>query len=178
MQNLPLARTDSIVVQSANKELLIYDLRINRAFCLNETSACIYQGCDGKTSFETLKKKFGLTDDLILVALDELHKNNLLEGKKINFPNGLSRREVVKKIGFASLVALPLISSIVAPTAANAQSVTCRPSGVTINGTENFIDATACFSTVGSRCCKTYAGGCQCVNGGVFGPCTYSVVCL
>ena len=35
---------------------------------------------------------------------------------------GMDRRQLIKKIGLSSMIALPLISSLVAPNAANAQS--------------------------------------------------------
>ncbi len=36
--------------------------------------------------------------------------------------NGMSRREAVKKVGLATMVALPVISSVIAPQALNAAS--------------------------------------------------------
>jgi hypothetical protein len=35
----PISRQQNIVVQDLGSEVLIYDLTINKAFCLNETSA-------------------------------------------------------------------------------------------------------------------------------------------
>ena len=48
--NNPKSRNNEIVVQEADKELLIYDLTTNKAMMLNETSAIIWQMCDGKTT--------------------------------------------------------------------------------------------------------------------------------
>ena len=48
--NTPKSRNYEIVVQEADKELLIYDLTTNKAMMLNETSAIIWQMCDGKTT--------------------------------------------------------------------------------------------------------------------------------
>lgn len=127
--NRPKTRNENIVVQAMENEILIYDLKENKAFCLNETSALIYQLCDGKRNVAEIARGFNeitkqpINEDLIWLALDSLKKNNLLEDEsiEINF-NGLNRRQVVKKIGLASLTALPIISSIVAPTAAHAAS--------------------------------------------------------
>jgi len=62
------------------------------------------------------------------LALDQLKKENLIENKDeiVADFNGMSRREVIRKVGLASVVALPLISSLVAPMAVSAQSATCR----------------------------------------------------
>lgn len=39
-------RNENIVVQEMAAELLIYVLKTNKAFCLDETSALIYQFCN------------------------------------------------------------------------------------------------------------------------------------
>jgi hypothetical protein len=137
--NLPKSRTDNIVIQNLTKEVLIYDLLTDKAFCLNETSSIIFNACDGKTSFSQLKSETELSDDVIFLALDELKRADLLE-KNADYKSpfiGMSRREVIRKVGLGSLAALPIISSLVAPTAANAQSInlsfTCSNSSITAN---------------------------------------------
>lgn len=124
MNTLPKSRSTDIVVQEAGKELLIYDLKINKVYSLNETSKIIYQSCDGQTSFNELKAKHNLTDDLILLAINDLRRENLLEdmpGFSSNF-NGLSRRETIKKVGLTTMIALPVITSLIAPKAVYARS--------------------------------------------------------
>ena len=130
MNNYPLIRIKDIVIQETGDEVLVYDTEENRAFCLNETSALVWQMCDGKTSISKmsadLSKKIGrtITEDFIWLAIDQLKKENLLvdaDELQTNF-KGLSRREVIRKVGLTSMVALPIVSSLVAPTATNAQS--------------------------------------------------------
>jgi hypothetical protein len=125
MNKLPTTRNKDVIVQHSGKEILIYDLLTNKAYALNETSAIIYQAYNGKTSLEELKSYTNFTDDIIFLALDDLRKENLIQGDSVNYFAELSRREIVRKIGFASLIALPIISSLVAPPAASAASVTC-----------------------------------------------------
>lgn len=124
MNILPMSRQSNLVVQELEKELLIYDLSLNKAFVLNETSAKVYQACDGKTSLDELKRKHQFTDEIIFLALDELQKTNLIaENSDYVSPfAGMKRREVIRKVGLASLIALPLISSVVAPSALMAAS--------------------------------------------------------
>ena len=131
MNNLPKSRQAEIVVQEFEKEILIYDLSINKVYCLNETSTLVYQLCSGKNTVaeisNLISKKLNqpVTEDLVWLALDSFKKDNLLEQSEqfeINF-NNLSRRQVIRKIGLGSMVMLPLISSIVAPSSAQAQSV-------------------------------------------------------
>lgn len=122
---LPLSRFNNIVVQNLSDEVLIYDLLSNKAYYLNATSTTVFNACDGKTTLADLKAKSQLTDDLIFLALDELKKAELLE-KDVQYSSpfdGMSRREVIRKVGLSSLIALPVISSVIAPTAAHAQSL-------------------------------------------------------
>jgi Coenzyme PQQ synthesis protein D (PqqD) len=130
MDKAPIVRIDNIVVQEMDKEILIYDLQKSKAFCLNETSALIYQLCDGKNSISdissAISKKLNqpITDELIWLALDNFRKDDLLEKSgqfEIDF-KGLNRRQVIKKVGLATMIALPIVSSVIAPTSAMAQS--------------------------------------------------------
>lgn len=138
-QLLPLSHRENLVVQELNGEVLIYDLEKNKAFCLNETSALVYQLCDGTKSVSDIGKAMGaklelpVADELVWLALDQLKKENLLDdSRKLESKfEGLSRRDVIRKVGLASLVALPVISSLVAPPAAAAQSTTCATLGET-----------------------------------------------
>ncbi len=77
---------------------------------------------ENKISIDELKSKKQFTDEVIYFALDQLQKANLIEGEKIQIFQGLSRREIFKKVGLASMIALPMISSLIAPKAVNAQS--------------------------------------------------------
>ena len=129
-KNIPKARENDLVVQELKDEVLIYDLKINKAYCLNETSAAIWNLCDGHNSVSDISRKLSnrlkqlVTDDLVYLALDQLKTDELLSKSdelEIKF-NGLSRREAIRKVGLASMVALPIIASLVAPTAAMAQS--------------------------------------------------------
>lgn len=121
-QKLPIARNEAVAIQELERETLIYDFQIDKAYCLNETSTIIYRHCDGKTSFEDLKRRYKYTDDLIYLALDELQKNNLVESEKITHFAGISRRDAIKKVGLGTLVALPVVTGLIAPQAINAAS--------------------------------------------------------
>ena len=125
MNKLPRSRTADIVVQSLGNEVLIYDLKSHLAYNLNETSSVVYLACDGETSFDELRSKSNFTDYLIFLALEGLNKENLLESDSYRSPfAGLSRREVIKKVGLAAMITLPVITKLIAPTAATAASRT------------------------------------------------------
>lgn len=127
----PKTRSLNIVVQAAAKELLLYDSGNNRAFCLNETAAKIYLNCDGSHDLETIGNLLGIDSEYVLFAVAEFYKENLLDDKDQIFKNMLSnRRELLKKAALSSAVALPLLTSIIAPRSTNAASASTPGCGI------------------------------------------------
>ncbi|MCB1023717.1 MAG: hypothetical protein KDB79_04975 [Acidobacteria bacterium] len=152
MNSKPISRKTNIVVQDLENEVLIYDLNINKAYCLNQTAGLVFQFCDGTNTVSEIsglmssKMKKPVSDEFVWLALTELKKDDLLENAakiKDHF-SGISRREAVRRVGLASLVALPVISSLIAPNAAMAQS------GCAINGA-----ACTFAANTQSNCCNT-----------------------
>lgn len=124
LDNRPISRKDELVVQELNGEVLIYDLRVNKAFCLNETSALVWQACDGSKTVDEIGKQLG-SEDMAWLALSDLIKQNLVE-HELATPTkfeGMSRREVVKSLGMGSMLAIPVIAALVAPVAAQGESL-------------------------------------------------------
>lgn len=172
MTNKPVSRQSGILVQDLENELLIYDLRINRAYCLNQTSAMVFQLSDGDKTVseisELMSKRLGILvgEDFIYLALRDLKKESLLENSEelADYLSGLSRREIVKRIGLSSMVALPIIASVIAPSAAAAQSASLNPLFVRCT-TPGQCASGSCASTsylpVGSFCCPPGNGGTQ-----------------
>jgi len=130
MRQNPTARKNGIVMQEMPDEVLIYDLDTNKAHCLNETSALVWKACDGSNTVGDISRLCGdqmgakVPEELVWLAIDQLSKNNLLEEKMVLPVNGQSRRDVIKKIGLASVIALPLVASLTAPSSAMA-AATC-----------------------------------------------------
>jgi hypothetical protein len=164
MNNLPLARHRDVVVQEFGKEILVYDLRTHRYHSLNETSSVVYRHCDGRTTFAGLKRRHEFSDDLIHLALDQLREVNLIEIDKqfVSSFNGMSRREAIRRVGLASMIALPFITSLIAPRAADAQSGAVCTAGPA-SPTEQGLGAT-CFCPPGTP------AGTTCGAGGVVQP--------
>jgi hypothetical protein len=77
-----------------------------------------------------------VSEDLVWLAIDQLSENGLLTDAVPARFSGPSRRQVIKTIGLASVVAVPVIASLVAPqNALAAVSCTCTPNvGATCNG--------------------------------------------
>lgn len=129
MTLLPFPRKGEIVSQEIDGEVLLYDLNIHKSYCLNQTAALVWKNCDGKTPVSEFAAKTGLPEEMVWLALEQFDKENLL-AEKFESPlpkNRVSRRKVLTAMG-AMAMALPLVSSMIAPTAAHAQSA-CRPNG-------------------------------------------------
>ena len=134
MNNLqtPIARKDGLVIQEMPDEVLVYDLNSNKAHCLNQTAAFVWKACDGTKSITEInalmEREFGenISEEMIWLAIDLLNKDNLLEQNINTKFNGLSRREVIKKVGLTTVVALPVVAMLSFPTVSLA--VTCPPS--------------------------------------------------
>jgi hypothetical protein len=143
----PLARREGLVIRELADEVLVYDLDRDRAHCLNQTAASVWQCCDGRTSTAEIARALGkrvgapVDEKLVWLALDQLAENDLLEIRPFTPPSlaGLNRRQLVRVLGLAAVVAVPLVTSIVAPTAV--QAGTCFAAGH------------ACAS--GPQCCST-----------------------
>lgn len=145
----PIARKSGLVVQEVPDEVLVYDLESNKAHCLNQSAAMIWKSCDGNNSVSDIAKLVEsqaggkVTDDFVWLAIDQLSENNLLEEAVPSNLAGTSRREVIKRIGLASMIAIPVIASLVAPQSALAAgSCACQNPG-------------ACGSTPNAGCPST-----------------------
>ena len=171
----PTARTNGLVVQDVPNEVLVYDLESNKAHCLNQTAAMVWKACDGKTSVPDISRMIGsqtgekVSDDLVWLAIDQLQENNLLETQVQTKFAGQSRREALKKIGMASMIALPIIASLAAPNTVLASTSCSCPSGPgpagTSPGTTIGPGDTECTNQIalGSNC------GAWCQPGGICG---------
>lgn len=121
---MPIARKEGLVIQEMPDEVLVYDLETNKAHCLNRTAASVWKSCDGVSSITEIKTKLEkefkttLPEDFIWLALDQLSKDKLLEKEIETKISGMSRREVIKKIGFASMAALPVVAMLSFPQSA------------------------------------------------------------
>ena len=136
MKTFPQARRSRLVVQELANEVLVYDLERDQAHCLNQTAAMVWKHCDGASDAAAIATRLGselatpVDERIVWYALKQLGRDKLLE-ESIVLPAamaGMSRRQMVRTLGLAAVVAVPIITSIVAPTPA--QAVSCFGSGV------------------------------------------------
>ena len=136
MEKMPQARRGGLIIQEVDSEILIYDQNTNKAHCLNQTAAKVWKYCDGETTLADACSALSrdletpVDEKLVWYAVDQFAKDNLLE-KDIEPPAfiiaGMNRRQMVRTLGLAAVVAVPLVTSIVAPTPV--QAATCLPQG-------------------------------------------------
>ena len=77
---MPLARTEGLVVQDIEKEVLVFDLDRNKAHCLNPTAALVWQSCDGETPVAQVERTVcpdlppQAAEQIVTLALQQLHQ--------------------------------------------------------------------------------------------------------
>jgi hypothetical protein len=75
---LPLARTDALVVEQLRDETLVYDRRTDVAHCLGPVASRIWRACDGERDFVRLAAIAGVDEDLAIAAVAALDDQGLL----------------------------------------------------------------------------------------------------
>ena len=127
-QALPNARKHQLVTKKLGGEMLVYDRASDEAHCLNATAAQVWAHCDGQTTVAAMAQlleeelKAPVQDEVVWFALEQLRKSRLLQEPWTRPPHmaQMSRRVMMRRLGIAAAVAVPLVTSIVAPTAAAA----------------------------------------------------------
>jgi hypothetical protein len=128
-QQYPLARTEQLIVKEVDDEVLVYDLKTDKAHCLNATAAQVWKYCDGEKSVTDITAALSqdsgsqVEEGVVWLALDQLQNFKLLgeiPAAPVVFA-GMTRRQLVRTLGVAA-IALPAITSILSPTTAEAAS--------------------------------------------------------
>src|SRR5262249_20183760 len=127
---LPRGRAEDLVTAEFDGELVVYDLLRHQAHALNPTSARIWQHCDG---WHTIGELAALTDgpsgaslgaEVVWLALRQLGERHLLAADSrlpADAPR-YNRLQLLKRGAAPAAVLLPVVASIIAPTAAQALS--------------------------------------------------------
>lgn len=132
----PRAEVENLVVQTMPDETLVYHTANNTAHCLNKTAAAIWKHCDGSLTVTEIADRAArdlnasVSNDMVWSAIEQFERDNLLQEKVVRpaGTGGMNRRELMRRAGLAAVVAIPLVTSIVAPTAAQAGTGPVSPS--------------------------------------------------
>jgi hypothetical protein len=162
----PRARSNDLLVQDAQNELVIYDTRTDKAYVLNPSAAAVWRACNGKRSVQEIAQYLNQTtptdEQAVYYALAQL--DDLLEQPTRNGFTGMSRRQFLKRAGVvATAAAIPVVVKIVAPKPAHAQSFTefCCVCNNTPTSGALVLDCAVC-----NGLCATLGGVASCVEGG------------
>lgn len=130
----PKARDEDIIIQEMPDELLVYDKQRFRLHTLNRTAAWVWQHLDGQTDTQTLAARLGeqfpelaaQADHVLWAGLKRLDDQQLLaERLREQIPPRMeTRRNMLKRMGLA-LALLPVVTTLVAPPPAQAQTNQC-----------------------------------------------------
>lgn len=124
----PRARGEGLLVRELDGEVLVYDLESHRAVCLNPAAALVWRRCDGRETVAGLARALSeelpapAAEEAVSLALRQLAREGLLTQRVPSNTTRVTRRELIRRLGLATAAALPLVTSIVAPTPAQAAS--------------------------------------------------------
>src|SRR5215471_5028646 len=105
----PLARQEDLIIKRLDDETLVYDLRTDRAHCLNSTAALVWRHCDGRRSVHDLGELLSRDlsspagPELARLAVFELARKKLLVevDPALRTAPRVSRRTMVRTLGVA-----------------------------------------------------------------------------
>ena len=127
MNERQFARARDCISCEFQDEVLICDRETSVVHCLNPTATAVWRLCDGSRSAgqiaTELSRQFSapVQEGIVLLALEQLADAQLLvePQERVESP---SRRVAIRKIAKVAAIALPLVTSILAPMPANAAS--------------------------------------------------------
>jgi hypothetical protein len=133
---MPHAREAELACHELSDEMLVYDLKRHKAHCLNPTATQVWKHCDGQTTVKEIARRLEqecqvpVEEEVVWLALDRLGRAHLLRERvsKPDQTSGLTRRAAMRKLGVTAAIALPLVTSIIAPMAV--QAATCLNIGM------------------------------------------------
>ncbi len=127
----PAARAHRLVVKAVGDEVLVYDLESHRAHRLNPVAAAVWRRCDGTRLVAAIAA--GAAEEIgapVPLAAAWYALRTPGEAHLLTAPveaTALTRRELVRRLGTAAAVALPLVTTVTAP--APAQAASCAGPG-------------------------------------------------
>jgi hypothetical protein len=129
----PLARTEDLLTEDVDGEVLVYDTTREIVCRLNSSAALVWRTCNGERTVEEITaivaEQLGevADEDLVLVALDNLVAHGLLLSgfeERAASESRLSRRRFIGRVGVvgAAAAAIPVVHTMIVPTPASAAS--------------------------------------------------------
>jgi len=153
-------KRETLLIEEAGSEIVVYKLKEHRVHCLNEQAVGIWKLCNGRRTVKQIAGELNIAlhparrELVVGNAIAQFQRLGLVEESHVT-PRTISRRDMARKIGIgaAAAVAVPLITSIVAPPAYAATSCpgTSGCSGMNAHCCCN--PTCHCVSTCGQSAC-------------------------
>lgn len=149
------ARTHGLLVEHVGDETVVYDLDSKEAHCLSAVAAQIFALTDGRRRASELAELASrnlnttVTEDEAAEAVALLDERRLLDTPLLVEQSGMSRREVIRKGAFATV----LITTIAIPVATAAATVQI-PTGCTGCGKNKDCASGHCCQDVAGKSCN------------------------
>jgi biotin operon repressor len=124
MHDPPKAKTQGVLPERVDDELVVYDQVSHTAHCLSSEVALVWEHCDGLRSQSELARALSLAPAAVERAVDALGECGLLDDVAVVAEHGYSRREAAVRVARAggAAFAAPLIYSVAVPSMAAALS--------------------------------------------------------
>ena len=127
---IPAARSDGLIMTESGDELLVYDEQRHHIHQLNQTSAVVWQLCDGRRTVPdlvdcaTTELRCPVDEATIRLALVKLEDANLLSAPLDSHLREATqtRRGFLRRAAIAGAAGVPTVVSISTPSAAVAAS--------------------------------------------------------
>jgi len=155
----PRARTSRLVTRDLGDELLVYDLERHKAYCLKQEAMKVFRHCDGETTIPDMALRISnalglpVDEQAVRLGLVRLEKARLLDSPVAPILH-TSRREMLRTLGRAAAVVVPLVTAITVPTSAQAASG-CLPFGSPCTGPGQCCPPFSCNASIGNPGMKT-----------------------
>ena len=174
MDDRPKAKTERVVSERVDDELVVYDGASHTAHCLSSDVASVWELCDGRASQHELAQRLALDPATVERAVNALSESGLLDETPAAAKREYSRREAAARLAKASgaafaapliySVAIPSMAAAISPTPAcgsQAPGCTGLTTGTTAVGTEvacnnlgpGCINTETCGNFTNSACC-------------------------
>jgi len=122
----PIARREGLISEAAGSETVLYDLETDRASALNEVASAVFRLCDGAHDIAAIATQTKHSPEVVRIALDRLSRADLLDDDgayRLSKEASPSRRDLLRRAGVGAAAALPIVTTILAPSPAHALSV-------------------------------------------------------
>jgi len=117
-----------LIARRIGDELLLFDEETSTAHCLNEMASDMWMACERESSAlgvtDVLRPRWpDMDEEVVMASLNQMANAGLLGETKDQQNISMSRRELVRKLGFTAAVVLPIVvTSVLVPPAAAAAS--------------------------------------------------------